>query len=247
MKLSFSISLCLHAGLILCFMFMPDLSRSQPPQLVSIQILEEPKPKAPPKTEDPKPEEARQPEPEKPKTQPKQPDKKQEALEKLRKQRRQRKQSNLPTPKPTPRRKQPTRTPLPTPNPNFKPISDAKPPTSSPAATPSEETPVQFMDSSFTDMGYAGRLKRAILHQWNKPSVRTKSDYGREVTIEFKIRPSGLIIGIDVRRSSGWKALDDSAREAVESLEKFEAPPDNAYRGGSLGVRYKFRLSETGD
>ena len=68
-----------------------------------------------------------------------------------------------------------------------------------------EEAPVQFLDSDFTDMGYAGRLKRAILHRWNKPSVRTKNDYEREVTIEFKIRP---------KRPNHWRRSQEFIRLA---------------------------------
>lgn len=237
-----TISFVIHLVLLLMLAFWPDWHRRKPPKYISIAIAQAaPQPETP--KEQPQPKDVKPPPkpPDTPKkvvkTTPKV-DPNKEALDRLRKLRKQRKKSALPTPTPN-RKRRPT--PLPTRSPKFTSITDVKP-QAQPTAAPSQETSAVTI-AGFQDQGYQDRLTRAILREWNKPSVRTKADFQKSGTIEFEIRPSGRFIKIRIISSSGWDDLDQSVLQAVEDLESFEEPPKDR---GNLNVRYRFRLSEDG-
>lgn len=253
MKLPITLSIGFHSLLIGLMLFTPHWRRIEANPVISVNIISEapvaPPPKPQPKVEPEKPKPVvEQPKPDPPKeekVEPPKPDPKAEALEKLKKRQKERdeikKIASIPTP--TPSKQKPT--PLPTRDPRFVPLSDVSEPVPTSTAETSETTQEQVAFSGgFKELGYADRLKRAILNRWDKPIPRSNDDYKREGTVEFDIDSMGYIQDVRITTSSGWDELDNSVREAIEGLEKFEAPPSDSFSGGNLGVRYNFRLKE---
>jgi TonB family protein len=77
---------------------------------------------------------------------------------------------------------------------------------------------------------YFNRIKRAVRHEWNPPEQFGANDplaAAAEHTTELRIvlDPDGALVSCDVLRSSGNRALDSEAVDAVARAAPFRKPP----------------------
>jgi len=68
-------------------------------------------------------------------------------------------------------------------------------------------------------------IKRRIESQWYAPPNSSEL----EVLVRIKLLPSGELSGVEVLKSSGSNALDESVLSAVRSVERFEVPKDPSF------------------
>ena len=72
-------------------------------------------------------------------------------------------------------------------------------------------------------MAYAAQIKREIVQNWSRPpSARN----GMEVILRVHLVPTGEIVDVKVEESSGNRAFDRSAVQAVRKSSRFVVPAD---------------------
>ena len=70
---------------------------------------------------------------------------------------------------------------------------------------------------------YIISVENKIRHNWQLPVTNN----GGVAKVQFKINREGKLISCEIKQSSGFKANDDSAIQAIKTTEPFESFPAN--------------------
>lgn len=88
-----------------------------------------------------------------------------------------------------------------------------------------ENEATDLMDATADEqtMTYAAAIKQAVIYQWSRPP---SARLGMTARFEIELVPSGEILSVALRDTSGNAAFDRSAEAAIRKAEPFEVPPD---------------------
>lgn len=119
------------------------------------------------------------------------------------------------------------------------PEPEAKPEKTVPAPPP--EPSHAEVDNAIGD--YGSLLGRSIAKYKSYPRIATMRGWEGDVLLELKIDSDGKLISANVRKSSGYDALDKQALEMVQKAQPFPVPPlALRNRSFSIEVPVSFKL-----
>ncbi len=127
-----------------------------------------------------------------------------------------------------------------------KPIAEDLVPTGekAPAETESEnpETKENVPDEQCKQAmaGYQANLRKMTDNGWNPPKPPEKGEWSS--VISYRLNHSHQIENVQLMRSSGFKALDDSAAERVKAIADQFEPLPKCYQQSSLEIEHTFTV-----
>jgi periplasmic protein TonB len=90
---------------------------------------------------------------------------------------------------------------------------------------------------------YLTMLQGKITRNWKQPSVRFSGSGDLTARVTFRVLRSGEMTALSVSKSSGWSAVDESARQAVRASAPFPELP-SGYHGDHLDVTIDFTVTQ---